>query len=106
MHGDGPVDLRVESDDGSTVVWVAGELDIASVPALRDALFRAVDGPGDVVLDVSDVVFCDASTLAVLVNARNRARARGGRLVVRHPPPAMRRVIDVTRLDGILDVEE
>lgn len=104
MVGDGPFDLRVESDGDSTVVWAAGELDLASVPALRDALLRAVDA-GDVVFDIGDVDFCDASTLGVLVGATKRARARGSRLVVRRPPPTIRRVIDVARLDEVLDID-
>ena len=71
---------------GVAVLAVAGELDLATAPRLREQLTRLVgDSPGRVVVvDLSGVTFCDSIGLGVLVGAQRRARAHGGviRLVV------------------------
>jgi anti-anti-sigma regulatory factor len=40
------LDLQVTTSDGSTVVEVTGEIDVASAPELRDCLHQTIDaGP-------------------------------------------------------------
>ena len=50
-------------------IHVAGEIDMSTAPAL-DALLNAVDGP--VLLDMTGVVFMDASGITVLLRHRHR----------------------------------
>lgn len=106
-------DLKVAVDvsGGRMVVRVGGEIDLATVPALRDALaaaqarHRAEGLNGPVAVDVSDVRFIDASGLGVLVAAARRGREGGGDLVLRDPSPRMYRLLELTGLFDALAVE-
>ncbi|ARQ70160.1 STAS domain-containing protein [Streptomyces marincola] len=75
------VKVRAEQHGGWTVLRVVGELDIASSPAVRHHVHDAVaDGRRQVVLDLSDVLFCDSSGVGVMVAARRLMRSCAGEL--------------------------
>ncbi|MGW2177108.1 STAS domain-containing protein [Streptomyces sp. NPDC001732] len=67
--------------DGWTVLRVRGELDLVSSPTVRQSVHDAVAvGRHDVVLDLSEVLFCDSSGVGVLIASRRLMRSCGGRL--------------------------
>ncbi|MEV6399144.1 STAS domain-containing protein [Streptomyces sp. NPDC051907] len=67
--------------DGWTVLHVCGELDLVSSPVVRQRVHDAVAaGRHDVVLDLSEVFFCDSSGVGVLVASRRLMRSCQGRL--------------------------
>jgi anti-anti-sigma factor len=77
------VTLRVTEGQqgGWAVVRVSGEMDIATSPALRQQVHDAVaDGRHSLVLDLSQVLFCDSSGVGVLIAARRLMRSCRGDL--------------------------
>ncbi|MEV0638750.1 STAS domain-containing protein [Streptomyces sp. NPDC050619] len=63
------------------VLRVSGELDLVTSPALRQRVHDAVaEGRHDLVLDLSEVFFCDSSGVGVLIAARRLIRSCQGRL--------------------------
>src|SRR4051812_29563634 len=69
-----------------TLLEVGGELDLATLSTLEDHLDLAVEqGRGDVVVDMSQVRFCDSTALCALVAAHRRAAAAGRRVGVINP---------------------
>jgi anti-anti-sigma factor len=88
-----------------TIAELAGELDIASAPALREQLLGLLrPGSGRLVIDLSQVSFCDASGLAVLVGTGRRASLRGGFLRLAAVSPQVDRVLLMTGLHRHLGV--
>jgi anti-anti-sigma factor len=63
-------------------VTLAGELDIAAVSQLDEALHRAQADAPLVVLDLRALEFIDASAATLILAADRRIRRAGGRLVV------------------------
>ncbi|WP_103536054.1 STAS domain-containing protein [Streptomyces sp. SM11] len=64
-----------------TVLRVSGELDLATSPVVRQSVHEAVaEGQHDVVLDLSEVFFCDSSGVGVLIASRRLMKSCGGRL--------------------------
>ncbi|MFK4224005.1 STAS domain-containing protein [Streptomyces sp. NPDC019890] len=75
--------LKVDStrQGAWTVLHVRGELDLVSSPVVRQHVHEAVAvGHRDLVLDLSEVLFCDSSGVGVLVAARRLLRSCQGRL--------------------------
>ncbi len=73
------LDLSVRTAGGVTIAELTGEVDITSVPALREQLLRLLrPGFSRLVIDLSNVSFSDASGLAVLIGTGRRARLLGG----------------------------
>jgi anti-anti-sigma factor len=67
----GSVTFAVPTDlDGTAIVAIGGDLDIASAPAVRERLLSLLrPGSCRLVIDMSAVRYADASGLAVLVQA-------------------------------------
>ncbi|WP_415949974.1 STAS domain-containing protein [Streptomyces sp. KLOTTS4A1] len=75
--------LKVTEADrgGWAVIQVSGEMDLVTSPALRQRVHDAVaDGRRSVVLDLSEVLFCDSSGVGVLIASRRLLRSCQGRL--------------------------
>ncbi|MFF8944419.1 STAS domain-containing protein [Streptomyces sp. NPDC014864] len=63
------------------VLRVSGELDLVTSPVLRQRVHDAVaQGRHHLVLDLSEVFFCDSSGVGVLIAARRLFRSCQGRL--------------------------
>ncbi|MFF2861194.1 STAS domain-containing protein [Streptomyces rubiginosohelvolus] len=63
------------------VLRISGELDLVTSPVVRQSVHDAVaEGQHDVVLDLSDVFFCDSSGVGVLIASRRLMKSCGGRL--------------------------
>lgn len=85
-----------------TVLTVAGELDVAGAPELRQHVMTAVrTGAHRLVLDLTGVDFIDSFGLGVLVGALKRVRLLDGELLVVVPEPRVRRVLEVCDLDRV-----
>ncbi|MFI1246387.1 STAS domain-containing protein [Streptomyces anulatus] len=71
-----------EAEQGSwTVLSMSGELDLVTSPVVRQSVHEAVaEGQHDVVLDLSEVFFCDSSGVGVLIASRRLMKSCGGRL--------------------------
>ncbi|MGW1890006.1 STAS domain-containing protein [Streptomyces sp. NPDC002004] len=63
------------------VLRVSGEMDLVTSPVLRQRVHDAVaEGRRSLVLDLSDVLFCDSSGVGVLIASRRLMRSFQGRL--------------------------
>jgi anti-sigma B factor antagonist len=82
---------RFSRDDGTVVVHVAGEIDAATAPFLRDALIGVIDEQGSlsVRIDLGEVSVIDSTGLSVLASALMRIQEKGGQLTLANPPPAL-----------------
>lgn len=85
-----------------TVLTVAGELDVAGAPELRQHVMTAVrKGSHRLVLDLTGVDFIDSFGIGVLVGALKRARLLDGDLLLVVPEPRVRRVLEICDLDRV-----
>jgi anti-sigma B factor antagonist len=93
-----PVDrLEVQHTDHGWIL--AGDLDAHTAPMLAVALSVRPDAT-DLVIDMAAVEFMDSSGLRVLLIAIREAQAAGRSLVLAHPQPAIRRVVEVSGLSS------
>ncbi|WP_051807831.1 STAS domain-containing protein [Actinoplanes subtropicus] len=76
----------VGSPDAAVVVTVRGNLDIDSASVLTTTLDQVLDVPSPrVVVDLSEVEFCDSTGLSAFILGHNRALAGGGWLRLAGP---------------------
>ncbi|HLJ99022.1 MAG TPA: STAS domain-containing protein [Streptosporangiaceae bacterium] len=90
---------------GCTIARLRGDLDIATVPAVRERLLGLL-GPGVrlLIIDLSGVSFCGAAGLAVLIGTQRRAAARRIAVRVAAPRPPTAKLLRITGLDRSLTV--
>ena len=89
--------VEVQSKDRATVLVLGGELDLASSPALEEALARAAEsGAGLVIVDLRQVEFIDSTGLSVLVRAHQRAQEAGRRFGLVNGGSQVQRLLSLT----------
>jgi anti-sigma B factor antagonist len=99
------LDVSARTVGGITITELAGELDIASAPALREQLLGLLrPGSCRLLIDLSKVSLCDTSGLAVLVGIGRRARLLGGFLHLAAVSPQADRVLHITGLHRHLPI--
>ena len=90
--------------DGTHIIDVTGELDVATGPQLA-AVLDECDDRTTVVVDLAHVTFLDSSGLAVLIKAHKQAVKREASFTVQNPQPNVRKVFEITRLDHLIRVD-
>jgi anti-anti-sigma factor len=86
-------------------IALTGEFDLAGVQNFEGELSKLeAENPGVVVVDLGGLSFMDSSGLRALVMADQRAAKAGRRLAIVPGPPAVKRVFEITQLDGRLDL--
>lgn len=87
------------------VVRPVGEMDIATVKALRDALARACSSEADrVVVDLAAVTFIDSSAIGVLVVTAKTLRRGGCNLIIVNATSRPMRTLQLTGVPSVVDV--
>lgn len=93
------LDISVDrSPEGGLTARVEGEIDLANVQKLREALDGEPDRP--LVVDLSHVTYIDSAGIAVLFD-----RAAHGPLEIRcRPDSVVAPLIDITRLGDVASI--
>ncbi len=103
LDGVEPAQLELScraDEDGTQVVSVTGELDIATAEQAYAYISEIIDGrQASVSVDLSGLTFCDASGLGVLAKIARHARQAGRQLRLTAARPSLLRIMRITGLD-------
>ena len=78
--------LKLDKRDAATILHVEGDIDLATVPPLRDAAFAELEGgPAVLVLDFSGVGFLASAGLSALTALLDAAEPRTKLRIVAGP---------------------
>ena len=96
--------IAVERTAAEAVVKLAGEIDMSTVQRLSKVVgdMLANEPPPRVVLDLSEVTFCDSQGLGTLVVLSRKAGLVQSHLVLTNVGDFLLRVLDITGLRGAL----
>ncbi|MEV4117121.1 STAS domain-containing protein [Nonomuraea sp. NPDC049695] len=84
----------------ATIVHLRGELDLATRETVCERLLRALQHSTSLlILDLSEVSFCDAAGLGVLIAVQHQARTLNITLGLAAPRPHVAKVLRLTDLD-------
>jgi anti-sigma B factor antagonist len=91
--------VEVRREPGHMLLTVAGEVDIATVPQLRERLAAPAASGRPLIVDLDQVNFIDAAWLGVLASSASRAAAHGASLHAVCARHQVRRLFAITGLD-------
>ena len=95
--------LQVVKSGSETRLQPSGELDIATTPALEEAIAEATSEPGaSLVLDLRALTFMDSTGLRALAQANTRAGDSGIALSIIRGPRQIERVLEISGLGALL----
>lgn len=97
---------RLTTVGGLPVLQVSGEIDLATLPVLRDQLARAVGlhAGASLFVDLDGVTALDDSGLGMLLGAAARSRDAGGDVIVVCSTERLLHRFALTRLDRAISV--
>jgi anti-anti-sigma factor len=100
------VDLSIDvsARETSTVVTLAGDIDMQTAAALRERLAELDASAGTVIVDLAGVEFLDSSGVGALVGAASALSATGGSLRLACPPPQVQKVFRISRLAEVIPI--
>ncbi len=100
-------DISVDRNGASTRIAPAGELDIATTPALEQAITEATSEPGThLVLDLRELTFMDSTGLRTLAQTSARAEQDGFTLAIWRGSRQIERVLEISGLGALLPLED
>ena len=103
-----PKPARIDStigDDGVITLFVGGEIDLQTAPALEQALLDAERArPRRIVLDLGGVGFMDSTGIHQLLASHERAAANGHTIAFRHVSGFTRRLFALSGADALWSV--
>jgi anti-anti-sigma factor len=103
-----PAQLRIfiREREPTPILQLTGEVDMASVPLLRETYDEVCPKPAcGLVVDLSGVTFLDSSGLAILLAIHEELQNRGTQLTILAPTPSVRRLFGITGLDSVFEIE-
>jgi anti-sigma B factor antagonist len=87
------------------VVTLPVEIDIANADQVRDDLLSVLNrGAATLIVDMGGTTFCDSAGVNALVRAHKRAAANDSQMRLVVSAPAVRRVLDITGVDHLMDI--
>ncbi len=92
------VDESHHAGSRANLLALVGELDLATIAVLKDAVSRRLMPDAYVVLDLAELTFCDSTGLGAFVALFRDARNRGARFALAAP---RKRIGDLFTLSGI-----
>jgi anti-sigma B factor antagonist len=96
-----PADDLLVIDPRPGEITLRGEIDMGNASLLEEGLTNSVVDGRPLVVDMSGVTFLDSTGLRTIVNFRNS----GHQVIVRHPSTQVLRLLQLTALEGVLQVE-
>lgn len=102
--GEGQLVVRGEDvGDRGCHLTLAGELDMASAPLVRQAVDDAVArGRTEVTIDAARVTFIDSSALVVILTARSDLAESGGTVHLTNASAPVTRILEIAMLTDLL----
>jgi anti-sigma B factor antagonist len=103
----GELDIHHEQADSRHVLHLAGELDLSCVDVLeRRIAVICSEGALSIELDLAELEFVDSAGLRAMLEGRDVCRRAGCALVLRKCNERVRRVLELTGMDSVLQISE
>lgn len=96
-----------ETESGYLTISLQGRLDCETVPGIRKQLLKIARGKGvnSIRVDITNVTGLDTSGLAVFVELMKQLSRKNGRLRLAGVSENIERMIRLTRLDEVLEIQ-
>lgn len=92
-------------DNGTPVVSVMGEVDMATAPALKQTLLGVADDPTEaVIVDLTGCSFLDSKGLRALIAAKAHLESSNRRLALVLSNPSELRILQITHFDELFEI--
>jgi anti-anti-sigma factor len=107
VSADGKLDVRVEAPEPKVkILRLHGEFEGMAVLNAKEKLFAQVDGDADsnLLADFSAIRYIDSAGIGVLLEMAKKCSVKKIKFSLLNPSEPVRKVIQVTKVDKILNI--
>jgi stage II sporulation protein AA (anti-sigma F factor antagonist) len=99
--------VALEHQEACLIAALCGELDHHSVRSIREEIDTAIieQQPRRLELDFGQVTFMDSSGIGLILGRCKIMGGIGGKVVVRNPPPHIRRIMRLSGVERLAKIE-
>lgn len=101
------MDVKFSREGNCLVVMIDGEIDHHTASRIRDRIDNKflMEPVKNMILDLSGVTFMDSAGIGLILGRKNKVALIGGKLVIRNPRPEIRRLLSVSRIDELIELD-
>ena len=99
------MDIKKETINGKTVLYLAGRLDTSNSSELEKAVNETLETTDDIELDLSKLEYTSSSGLRVFLLTQKKVSEKGGNLVVSNVNEYIMEIFDITGFSSILNIK-
>ena len=99
--------VELQTQEKTLIAILSGEIDHHCAQPMRAEIDAKIDDlqPSVLVLDFAGVTFMDSSGIGLIMARHRTMEAIGGSVIVRDPPPHIRRVIRLSGMERIAQIQ-
>lgn len=100
------IDTTFNSEENMWNVTLIGELDVSSAEIFKKSLNELVDeNSQNIKIDLDKLEYIDSTGLGVMVGVLKRLKVNGKGIYLNNPKSNVRKILEITGLDKIFNVE-
>lgn len=98
--------VKIINEDNKVIALLSGEIDHHNAKSLRQDIDFSLreNQPEELIMDFSEVGFMDSSGIGLVMGRYNLMQEIGGNLVVRNPPPHIKKVMRLSGIDRLASI--
>ena len=98
--------VKIVNEDNKVIALLSGEIDHHNAKSLRQDIDFSLreNQPEELIMDFSEVGFMDSSGIGLVMGRYKLMQEIGGNLVVRNPPPHIKKVMRLSGIDRLASI--
>jgi anti-sigma B factor antagonist len=97
--------LIIHHDSDVIYIEIEGDISFNNVQDIRKTILNnLLETDRNAVLNLSKVDFMDSSGLSIFITLLKRVKERGGELILEQPHEMVQKILEITRLDELLEI--
>ena len=98
--------VKIINEDNKVISLLSGEIDHHNAKSLRQDIDFSLreNQPEELIMDFSEVGFMDSSGIGLVMGRYKLMQEIGGNLVVRNPPPHIKKVMRLSGIDRLASI--
>ena len=98
--------VKIINEDNKVIALLSGEIDHHNAKSLRQDIDFSLreNQPEELIMDFSEVGFMDSSGIGLVMGRYKLMQEIGGNLVVRNPPPHLKKVMRLSGIDRLASI--
>ena len=100
--------VKIINEDNKVIALLSGEIDHHNAKSLRQDIDFSLreNQPEELIMDFSEVGFMDSSGIGLVMGRYKLMQEIGGNLVVRNPPPHIKKVMRLSGIDRLAELPD